>query len=58
MAGELDVRKPLRDASADYVKAGRVSRFIEIPGAKHGEYGPEAEATMSDALDWIAANDP
>lgn len=58
MAGELDVRKPLRDASADFVKAGRLSRFIEIPGAKHGEYGPEAEATMSDALDWIAASDP
>lgn len=58
MAGELDVRKPLRDASADFVKAGRLSRFIEIPGAKHGEYGPEAEAIMSDALDWIAATDP
>lgn len=58
MAGSLDVRKPLRDAAADYVKAGRTARFVEIPGAKHGEYGPEAEAIMSDGLDWIAANDP
>lgn len=58
MAGELDVRKPLRDAAADYAKAGRTARFIEIPGAKHGEYGPDAEAIMSDALDWIAAKDP
>lgn len=58
MAGSLDVRKPLRDAAADFIKAGRTARFVEIPGAKHGEYGPEAEAVMSDALDWIAANDP
>lgn len=58
MAGSLDVRKPLRDAAADFLKLGRTARFVEIPGAKHGEYGPEAEAIMSDALDWIAANDP
>jgi predicted esterase len=59
MAGSLDVRKPLKDAAADFTKLGRMARFIEIPGAKHGEYGPQAEDVMTEALDWIAAaNDP
>lgn len=53
MAGQLDVRKPLSDAADDLVKAGRHARFIMIPHARHGEYGPEAIETMEEALSWV-----
>lgn len=53
MAGERDRQKHLRDAADQIADAGKVVRFIELPGAGHGEYGPEAEAVMSDMLGWL-----
>ncbi len=57
MAGQLDVRKPLMDAASDLTKAGRHARFIMIPHARHGEYGPEAIETMQEALSWVTDGD-
>ncbi len=62
MAGQLDIRQPLMDAATDLAKAGRHARFIVIPHARHGEYGPEASETMQEALAWTVdetdADDP
>ncbi len=33
-------------------------RYLELPKARHGEYGPKAEETMADALAWLFATPP
>jgi len=53
MAGEKDRQKHLRDAAGRLAGAGTKVRFILLPGAGHGEYGPEAEEVMSDMLAWL-----
>jgi hypothetical protein len=58
MAGQLDVRRPLEEAAVDMVKAGRPARFIMIPHAHHGEYGPDAVAVMQEGLSWVTGGEP
>jgi predicted esterase len=53
MAGQFDLWMPLADATKDLMKTGRPARFIEIPGARHGDYGPKAEETMTEAFRWV-----
>lgn len=53
MAGDRDARDHLREASRKLQKRGKRARYLELPGAAHGEYGPEAEPTMAAALDWL-----
>lgn len=53
MAGDLDARDHLREAQKKLEKRGTTARYIELPGARHGEYGSDAVATMSTALTWL-----
>ncbi len=53
MGGEYDIYIPLLEAADDLKKHGRPARFIQIPAARHGDYGPKAEETMEDALRWV-----
>ncbi|MEM9695156.1 MAG: alpha/beta fold hydrolase [Myxococcota bacterium] len=56
MAGGRDARQHLYEGHLELRKAGVVSRYAEFPGARHGEYGEKAEATMTDALGWLFAD--
>ena len=52
MAGELDVRGTIARAAEACSSRGETVAYLEIPGARHGEYGPSAVATMRSALRW------
>jgi predicted esterase len=53
MAGDRD-RQDLMQAGAEELKrAGKEARFLTLPGATHGEYGPEGARVMTDALRWV-----
>lgn len=55
VAGENDLKAHLRDSAAKAAKAGVRARYFELPGARHGEYGPGAAKVMGDALGWVLA---
>ena len=38
--------------------AGVPATFMLLPGAKHGEYGPEGERVLEEALTWALAKAP
>jgi predicted esterase len=56
MAGEHDRQDQMKRGMRVLQRLGIPATFIEIPGARHGEMGPTPEATMAQALDWLAAN--
>ena len=55
MAGDLDARDHLREAAKKLTKRGKRAQFVELPGARHGEYGAQAEPTMESGLAWLVA---
>jgi predicted esterase len=53
MAGQLD-RQDLMQAGLLDLKAAHVpATFMVLPGATHGEMGPESERVMREALAWL-----
>ena len=58
IAGARDRREHLREAAEAMEKAGRPVTFMLLPGAAHGEYGPEASRVMGEALAWALAKAP
>jgi predicted esterase len=56
MAGGWDVRSHIRAAHLELERAGRTVRYLELPKAKHGEYGPRAQPVMTRALSWLFAS--
>ncbi len=55
VAGENDLKTHLQDSAAKAAKVGVRARYFELPGARHGEYGPAAVKVMGDALGWVFA---
>lgn len=55
MAGSRDARDHIKAGAAKLERAGKRVQYLELPGARHGEYGPEAPAVMRKALDWLFA---
>ncbi len=55
LAGARDQQKTMRDGSTALQKAGIASRFWVLPAAGHGQYGPDAERVVGEALDWLFA---
>ncbi len=53
MAGERDARQHIRDGRDHLVRAGKRVHYLELPKARHGQYGPDAKATMGRGLDWL-----
>ncbi len=58
MAGDKDVHQHLQLARDEFVASGSNAKFLSLPGARHGEYGAEAESVMGAALDWVLASEP
>lgn len=56
MVGDHDAREHLQDATKSLKKRGKLVNYIELPNARHGEYGPLAEQTMGAALEWLVQN--
>lgn len=52
MAGERDRRDLMMTGTAALTHAGIPSRFFLLPGAAHGEMGPEGGKVMREALTW------
>ena len=53
VAGELDVREPLAKGADELLLRGVPARYVELPGARHGEFGPEAVPRLEAALAWL-----
>jgi predicted esterase len=53
MAGGWDAREHIHKASLALARAGRDALYLELPKARHGEYGPDAERVMGRGLDWL-----
>lgn len=58
LAGQLDVQAPMRDGAEALARAGVASRFFLLPGARHGQYGPEGDRVLGDAFSWLLAPSP
>ena len=58
MAGDKDAQQHLQLARDEFVAAGRNAKFLALPGARHGEYGQQAEPVMNAALDWVLQSEP
>jgi pimeloyl-ACP methyl ester carboxylesterase len=56
MAGTRDRSDKMKAGVRAFEKAGSPSIFMPLPGAAHGEMGPEAERVMGEALDWVEAH--
>lgn len=57
VAGAKDLKTHLQDSAAKAAKAGVHARYFELPGARHGEYGPDAVRVMGAALSWVFGDD-
>lgn len=53
MAGERDRRDLMMTGTAALTHAGIPSRFFLLPGAAHGEMGPEGGKIMREVLAWV-----
>jgi predicted esterase len=53
MAGEKDAKQHIKDAYDKLKAAGKEVSYLELPGARHGEYGPEGERVMGEGFDWL-----
>lgn len=52
LRGEREYRRTYRMSAEHFDKAGLPSRFWELPGASHGELGPEAARVMAEVFDF------
>jgi predicted esterase len=58
IAGGRDRQEHLRKAADAMARSGRPATFMLLPGAAHGEYGPDASRVMDEALAWAFAKAP
>jgi predicted esterase len=56
MVGDHDQREHLRNAAEKIEKRGGRVRYLELKGARHGEYGSEAGPTMQLGFEWLIGN--
>lgn len=53
VVGDHDARQHLSEAASKLAGSGRRVRYLELPGARHGEYGSEARRVFSEGLGWL-----
>lgn len=58
IAGARDRRDHLREAARAMERSGQLVTYMELPGAHHGEYGPEGARVMGEALRWVSDKAP
>jgi predicted esterase len=55
LAGQKDRQDLMRTGLLALEHAGKPAKFFELPGAEHGEFGPEGARVVGEALDFLAA---
>lgn len=55
LAGSREPQEDMTRGARALESAGLASRFFELPGAAHGEYGPEGQRVMTEALTFVSA---
>lgn len=55
LAGEREAQSNMRSGTKLLAQAGTATRFWELPDAQHGEYGPDGERVMSEAIDFVSS---
>lgn len=58
MAGERDRQDLMRRGALRMQAAGIPATFLELPGAAHGELGPDGERVLREALSWLSRGQP
>jgi predicted esterase len=53
VAGGYDARQHIFEAQRKLAARGHTARYLELPKARHGEYGPRALEVMADGLEWL-----
>lgn len=53
IGGAWDERRHLVEGRDELARAGLTVQYLELPKARHGEYGPEGLRAMTDALVWL-----
>jgi predicted esterase len=53
LAGAWDARVHIREGFEEMRLAKIDARYVELPKARHGEYGPQALEVMDDAISWL-----
>jgi predicted esterase len=55
LAGENEPQQRAKAATRALANAGVAAQFWELPGATHGQYGPDGERIMSEAIAFVAS---
>jgi len=58
VGGQLEHKAKMREGVAELRDAGEPVRFLVLPDAGHGHYGPEADRVMGQALDFLFQSAP
>jgi len=58
LAGQLDAQQPMREGAAALARVGVPARFMLLPRARHGQYGPEGERVLGEAFSWLFSASP
>jgi predicted esterase len=58
IAGARDRRDHLREAARGMERSGQLVTYMELPEARHGDYGPEGARVMGEALRWVSDKAP
>lgn len=53
IAGEREAKSHIEASQQHFQQAGVASQLFVLPGAGHGEYGPNALEIMSSAFEWL-----
>jgi predicted esterase len=53
LVGTLDAQGPMREGTRLLQGAGLRVRFFSLPGARHGQYGPQGNQVLEEVFDWI-----
>jgi len=57
LGGSEEDTRHLIDGVSALASAGIRARFVSLPGAAHGQYGPNAPEVIAGALAWLLASD-
>ena len=57
LSGEKDRQDLMKTGHLNLQTAGSRARFFELPGASHGEFGPDGGRVMGEVLAWLQGTD-
>lgn len=53
MAGGWDARSHIQESFHKLQRKRHPARYLELPRARHGQYGPDAAQVMNEAFSWL-----